>query len=465
MANTVPKISFEELFGGKLPKLPYFRLYFIKRLPYSMVSNDTINTVINQNLFGLSTSATVAINEKSRAMERAGKTVYKFGFGQSPFPVPTLVVESLREHAHEKDYLPVRGLQQLREAIAQYTNLRKGTTATAEDVLVGPGSKELMFLLQLSYYGEIVIPAPSWVSYAPQAQIIGRVVTRVETRLANGLLLMPEELEAICSQDPERPRLVIINYPSNPTGSTYDQATLEALAQVARRYKVTILSDEIYGELHHQGTQESIARYYPEGTIISGGLSKWCGAGGWRLGFFVFPKGLKRLENAMAICASETFTSTSAPIQYAAVSAFLGHPEIDRYLTHVRHALAAVGRYVYKELTAIGLVMPEPAGGFYLMPDFEKFRDYFERKDILTDRVLCQTLLEEAGVALLPGSDFGSRPGTFRTRLSYVDFDGEKVLQACAALAPGQLPDRAFVETQCPKIVAGIKALKAWLKA
>ena len=428
-----------------------------------MVSNTSIPTVINQNLFGLKTSATVAINEKSRELERAGKTVYKFGFGQSPFPVPKLVVEALQAHAHEKDYLAVRGLPALREAIANFTNHRKGTFATADDVLVGPGSKELMFLLQLSYYGDIVIPSPSWVSYAPQAQIIGRVVTRVETRLANGLLLMPDELEAICQSDPERPRLVIINYPSNPTGATYDKGTLSTLADVARRYKVIVLSDEIYGELKHEGAQDSIAQYYPEGTIISGGLSKWCGAGGWRLGFFVFPKGLKRLENAMAICASETFTSTSAPIQYAAVSAFSENPEIDKYLNQARLCLAAVGRYTYAKLTEISLFMPEPEGGFYLMPDFEKFREGIERRNLPTDRELCQALLDEAGVALLPGTDFGCRQGTYRARLSYVDFDGEKVLQACAALPDGQAPDRAFVEQHCPKIVAGIKAMKSWL--
>ena len=112
-----------------------------------MLSNAPIPTVINQNLFGLRTSATVAINEKSKALEQTGKTIYKFGFGQSPFPVPDLVVEALKRHAHEKDYLAVRGLPALRDAIAKFTNHRKGTFAVADDVLIGPGSKELMFLL------------------------------------------------------------------------------------------------------------------------------------------------------------------------------------------------------------------------------------------------------------------------------------------------------------------------------
>ncbi|TNE56568.1 MAG: aminotransferase class I/II-fold pyridoxal phosphate-dependent enzyme [Bacteroidetes bacterium] len=429
-----------------------------------MLSNTPIPVVINQNLFGLSTSATVAINERSRALEKTGKTVYKLGFGQSPFPVPHLVVQALKKHAHEKDYLAVRGLPALREAISEFTNERKGGFSTAEEVLVGPGSKELMFLLQLSYYGEIVIPAPCWVSYAPQAQLLGRKVRRVQTNMENGLLLMPDQLEAICKQDPERPRLVILNYPANPTGTSYSKRTLMRLAEVARRYKVVILSDEIYSELDHRNQHESITQFYPEGTIVSGGLSKWCGAGGWRLGYFVFPESLKRLQDAMAICASETFTSTSAPIQYAAVSAFLGNPEIDRYLDDTRSVLAAVGRYVFDRLQEASIVMPEPQGGFYLFPDFEHYRSGLERQGITTDRELCSRLLDEAGVALLPGSEFGCASTSYQARLSYVDFDGELVLKACRKLPERKQPDDTFVETFCPRIVAGIEAMIDWLR-
>lgn len=428
-----------------------------------MLSNAPIPTVINQNLFGLSTSATVTINEKSKLLERQGKKVFKLGFGQSPFPVPDLVVNALKEHAHEKDYLAVRGLPALREAISNFVNHRKGIRSTPDEVLIGPGSKELMFLLQLSYYGEIVIPAPSWVSYAPQAQIIGRSVTRVGTRISNGLLLMPDELEAICAADPERPRLVILNYPANPTGTTYDRQTLMTMAEVARHYKVIVLSDEIYSELDHKGAHTSIAQFYPEGTIISGGLSKWCGAGGWRLGFFVFPNGLKRLMQAMTICASETFTSTSAPIQYAAVSAFLETPEIEEYLGLVRRSLAAVGSYMRVRLQQAKVEIPQPQGGFYLFPDFGHYRDALHRRGIATDRDFCRSLLDEAGVALLPGSDFGCRESTFSTRLSYVDFNGREVLEACRALPAGREPGDDFVETHCPKIAEATTVLCQWL--
>ena len=120
-------------------------------------------------------------------------------------------------------------------------------------------------------------------------------------------------------------------------------------------FKVILLSDEIYGELHHQGNHLSIAQFYPEGTIISSGLSKWCGAGGWRLGTFTFPGGLRWLLDAMAAVASETFTSTSAPIQYAAVCAFKGGSEISRYLFHCRRILRALGGVCAANLRSAGI--------------------------------------------------------------------------------------------------------------
>ena len=116
----------------------------------------TVN--LNLNVRGLTPSATLAINERSAELLQQGREVLKLGLGQSPFPVPRVVVEALRENAHQKDYLPVRGLGTLREAVAAYHSRKHGIERTGDNVLVGPGSKELMFLVQLVYYGDLVIP-------------------------------------------------------------------------------------------------------------------------------------------------------------------------------------------------------------------------------------------------------------------------------------------------------------------
>ena len=136
---------------------------------------------LNLNVRGLASSATLAVNELSQRLAQKGREVFKLGLGQSPFPVPEPVVEALRQNAHQKAYLAVRGLAELREAVAGYHCRAQGIARQAENVLIGPGSKELMFLLQMVYYGDLVIPTPSWVSYAPQANIIGRHVRWVST--------------------------------------------------------------------------------------------------------------------------------------------------------------------------------------------------------------------------------------------------------------------------------------------
>jgi histidinol-phosphate/aromatic aminotransferase/cobyric acid decarboxylase-like protein len=147
---------------------------------------DAPDVQLNLNVRGLAPSATVAINERSDRLRRDGRKVFKMGLGQSPFPVPAPVTEALRQNAHQKAYLAVHGLRELRQAVAEHHRREMGISTSAENVLIGPGSKELMFILQLVYYGDLVIPTPTWVSYAPQAHIIGRHVKWLPTSAANG---------------------------------------------------------------------------------------------------------------------------------------------------------------------------------------------------------------------------------------------------------------------------------------
>jgi aspartate aminotransferase len=424
---------------------------------------DAPNIHLNLNVRNLSTSATLAINERSNQLHNAGKKLYRLGLGQSPFPVPDPVVEALKNNAHQKDYLPVQGLLALRHAVSEYYSRKYNIIADADSVLIGPGSKELLFILQLVYYGDLVIPAPSWVSYMPQAQIIGRHIRWISTSKENNWLLMPEELEKLCQEDPYRPRLLILNYPSNPTGATYSDKQLQELASVARRYKVLLLSDEIYGELNFDGNHHSMASFYPEGTIISGGLSKWCGAGGWRLGTFVFPKSLQRLVNGMAVVASETFTSTSAPIQYAAVRAFNGGAEIEHYLCQSRRIVRSLGLHLTKILRHAGTDVTLPMGGFYLFPDFSKWQNKLAERNIHTSPELCEALLQETGVAILPGTEFGRPAEELTTRLAYVDFDGAKALQAAEKISENGDLDTKFLETYCGNVLDGVNRLCNWI--
>ncbi len=425
------------------------------------VFNGFPEVQLNLNVRGTPRSATLAINERCAQMKRDGREVFRLGLGQSPFPVPESVVEELRRNAHQKDYLPVQGLADLREVVAEHHRLDFGVDCSAGDVIVGPGSKELMFLLQLVYYGDLVIPTPAWVSYAPQARIIGRHVQFVATERSNSWRLSPDQLETLCRLDPGRPRIVVLNYPSNPTGGTYSADELEELADVASRNRVVLLSDEIYGKLHHRGEHASIVPVYPQGTIFSGGLSKWCGAGGWRLGLFVVPHRMRWLLDAMAVAASETYTSTSAPIQYAAVRAFEGGEDIEQYLVQCRRVLRSLGGFLAGALRSAGVDVLEPEGAFYLFPDFSPMADALSARGITTSQQLAEQLLTDTGVAVLPGVDFGRPPWELAARLAYVDFDGGAALDAADGI-DGVL-DEEYLRAWCAPTVAAVERICGWL--
>lgn len=429
----------------------------------SRVKREELYVNLNLNVRGLEPSVTLAINEKCNKLKQEGRPVYKFGLGQSPFPVPQHVVDSLKLHASEKDYLPVKGLMELRKSVAEFNYRHQKIRCTAEDILIGPGSKELIFLLQLVYYGDLIIPTPSWVSYSPQARIIGRNVQWVHTTGENNWRLSPEKLDLICRTDPNRPRIVVLNYPSNPTGCTYPLERLKLLAQVARKYRVILISDEIYGLTHHTGQHVSIARFYPEGTIISSGISKWCGAGGWRLGTFTFPSHLGWLLNAMASVASETFTSTCAPIQYAAVEAFKDNPEMDEYLHITRKILRILAKYLMGRLEKMNVSAPFPQGAFYIFPDFSYYRQKLSEKGILTSVELCNKLLTDTGVAILPGADFGRPPEELTARLAYVDFDGSEAIRGAKSAGIENNLGEEYILKYCPRLAEGFDKLEKWL--
>ncbi len=403
-------------------------------------------------------SPTLAINEKSIALLAAGRKVYRFGFGQSPFPVPDLLVRALQANADQKDYLPVQGLPALREVVAAYYRGQR-LACHSDRVLIGPGSKQLQYLLQVVLNCQVLLPAPSWVSYAPQAKMLHKQLAWLPTCRQRNWMLAPESLSAYCQANPATPKLLILNYPSNPTGASFEEAGLQALAEVARQHKVIVLSDEIYGELYFDHPHQSIAHFYPEGTIISNGLSKWCGAGGWRLGYFIFPTNFQALLKAMKVAASETFSAVCAPVQYAAIEAFQGHEEMNDYLDRCRKVLKAVAKAVSSQLEQSNISHPLAGGGFYMLPDFEHYRKQLAARGVVSSEQLCAQLLEQTGVALLPGTAFGMPADQLLARLSYVDFDGQQAL----GISPESLEAEGLSQI-AGHMLEGIEKMGSWLK-
>jgi len=396
----------------------------------------------------LKPSSTLLINETSRRLEEQGKKIFKFGFGQSPFKVPEDIVKELQDNAHQNKYLPMQGLSELRDVVAKYTSKKKNYDYKSESVIIGPGSKELMFLLHVIFDGEIILPAPSWVSYAPQA-ILGRNKTQIlQTKRENNWFPTALEIEEIVLKDKNKNYLLFLNSPNNPSGQICEN--LKEIANITEKYNLIILSDEIYSELTFKDNYQSISNFCPEKTIVSTGLSKWCGAGGWRLGYFLVPDSLIEIKNMINVLASETFSAVSAPIQYAAIKAY--ENDHSNYINKSRNILCAVGNYVYENLKSNKVLINKPQGGFYLMPEFlnKKFNSSSE---------MCDSILNDTGVALLPGTDFGFHQTRMLARLSFTDFDGQEFMDK---IEDNQKIDNNHIANFAPKIIEGVDKLKKW---
>ncbi|MBD1109311.1 aminotransferase class I/II-fold pyridoxal phosphate-dependent enzyme [Pelagibacterales bacterium SAG-MED50] len=396
----------------------------------------------------LKPSSTLLINETSRKLEEQGKKIYKFGFGQSPFKVPEDVVNELKDNAHQNKYLPMQGLSGLRDSVAKYTSKRKNYDYKSENVIIGPGSKELMFLLHVIFDGEIILPAPSWVSYAPQA-ILGRNKIQIlQTNRENNWFPTAAEIEEVVLKDKNKNYLLFLNSPNNPSGQICKN--LDEISKIVNKYNLIILSDEIYSELTFENSFMSISNFCPEKTIISTGLSKWCGAGGWRLGYFLIPDKLVEIKNMINVLASETFSAVSAPIQYAAIKAY--ENDHSNYINKSRNILSAVGNYVYENLKSNKVLINKPQGGFYLMPEFLN-------KVFNSSSEMCESILNDTGVALLPGSDFGFAQTQMLARLSFTDFDGQEFMNK---IEDNQKIDNDHIAKFAPKVVEGVDKLKRW---
>ena len=409
-----------------------------------------MKNLTKKSILGLKQSSTLVINEKCKKLISQGKKVYQFGFGQSPFPVPEKIVTALKNNAHRKEYLPVQGLGKLRESVSKNLKKKVGINYPKENIVITPGSKEAMLLLHVAFNGEIILPAPSWVSYEPQA-IIGRnKVHWIQTSRENNWFPTANQLEKKIKSIKKKNLILILNSPNNPSGTICKN--LKELAAVAKKYNLIVLSDEIYTDLTFCNKYESISQYYPERTLISGGLSKWCGAGGWRVGFFAVPDKLSALLESIKTLASESYSTVNSPAQFAAVEAYEG--DFNEYKAKTLNILRSVGNYVYNNLKSNKVLINPPQGAFYLMPEFPN-------KKYKTSTELCESILDEIGVAMLPASDFGFAPKKMLTRLCYIDFDGSEFLKAPIN---GKILDDKIIEKYAPNVVEGVEKLSNWAK-
>ena len=399
-------------------------------------------------------SQTLLINTQSKRLEKNGKKIIKFGFGQSPFLPPKRVMEALQASAHRKEYSSVQGDEELRSLIATFHHDHNGLLTNPDDILVAPGSKILLFNIVLSYESlDVILPGPSWVSYEPQVKLAGHNSIRINTTYERRWRLIGEDIKRAISQKKCRNTALIINYPGNPDGLTYTKDELEDIAEVCRKHNVLVISDEIYGLLDHNQSHISFGTIYPENTITTTGLSKWCGAGGWRLGLALLSEGISEgLKETLLGLGSETYSCAPMPVQIAAREAYRDFEETKGYLQYQVNILSQISKYCSSRLVENDIMTYNGEGGFYLFPSFKRLENQLSKIGVEGSSSLSERLLNDIGVATLPASAFGMSDDTFALRMAYVDFDESKFINT-----------QFDLEDHCPNVIHGIEEIMDWV--
>ncbi len=398
-------------------------------------------------------SQTLWINQRTKDLMASGKEIHKFGFGQSPFMPPKHVMDALSANVHRKDYGHVQGEQALRENVSIFHQELNGIEADPENIFVAPGSKILIYSILLAFEeADVLIAAPSWVSYAPQAKLARHNCIKIKTTFEEKWRVTPINLQAALNQKKTKHSIMILNFPGNPDGLSYTQGELEELATIFRKYNVLVISDEIYGLLDFENTHISLSTIYPERTITTTGLSKWCGAGGWRMGIALMYDNLEtEFKKALIGIASESYSCAALPVQKAAEIAYSNVAIIKEYLSKQIEILVEVSSYIHSELSTSGIKVYRPKGGFYMFLDFSEFKVHFKSLGINSSKSLCETLLNEKGVAILPGSAFAMESSELVARLAFVDF-----------LEPEE-NEEFDIEKHGQSIISGTQKLCSWL--
>jgi aspartate aminotransferase len=409
---------------------------------------------------GLRGSATLTLNDQVRDMLDAGRDVYHLGFGESRFPVHRKVARALRENASQRSYLPALGMWPLRETIADFYLRRFRMPVSPNQVVIGPGSKSLLYAFLLALGEEVILSQPSWVSYAPQAHLMGKSVVWVPTRPEKGFQIEIDVLRATMEASKEEwgnPEVLVLNSPNNPTGTMLAPNKVQALADFAREEELMVLSDEIYALIAH-GTvpHTSIAQHYPEGTIVLGGLSKHLSLGGWRFGLAILPAGRTgaALARALQSIAGSIWSCVPAPIQHAAVVAYSDHQGIRRYIDRCARMHAVRTQYLYARLVEAGIPCAEPSGGFYIFPSFARWRKPLAARGVVTSDDLADYLLNTYELATLPGTAFGCEPENLCLRLSSSYLDAATDAEAANLVAAFKSDDSAerFIQDHHPRL-------------
>jgi aspartate aminotransferase len=366
--------------------------------------------MLSNRVKSIKPSPTLSMDTKAKEMKASGIDVISFGVGEPDFDTPDNIKEAAIKAMKDgfTKYTPVPGIPALREAIANKLKADNGVEYKPEEIIVSCGAKHSLYVAAQALYekgDEVIIPSPYWVSYPDQVILNDATPVIVETREEESFMLNPDNLKKHVTKNT---KAIILNYPSNPTGLTYNKETLKAIADLAVENDFIVVSDEIYEKMVYDGTEHicfaSLGEDVKEKTLVINGLSKSYAMTGWRIGYTAGPVDIIK---AMSKIQGQSTSNPTSISQAAAVEGLNGPQDfIDTMLVEFDKRR----KYLVGELGNIeGVSCMMPNGAFYAFPNIKGILGKsFNGTKIDDSSALASYLLEEAHVALVPGSAFGA---------------------------------------------------------
>jgi aspartate aminotransferase len=367
-------------------------------------------------------SPTLECQNIAKARKENNLPIYNFGLGANRIPQPDFYIQKVKEYAKEKNYTSVQGIPELCNSII---NRFSTETYNVDNVLIGNGLKELLYIIQLSFVGKIYHITPSWVSYKEQIRILNKEcdLIEIETNLENNYKINLNDLETSLKKYKDCNKLILFNNPNNPTGTFHNPEEVKLIANILNKYNCIVLADEIYMNLTHFNKIETISTYIPHLTIRSSSVSKDLGCGGYRLGWLTFPKELKNLYKKCSANASSIYSCTSTPIQYATShmlnnkSLFTKHCNFNNKV--YKHIVANLCEILYKSK----IKFAKPTSAWYIFANFSNYKNKFEKISVTNSYELSSLLLNEIGIISVPGECFNTSGLNLRFSLVDIDID------------------------------------------
>jgi aspartate aminotransferase len=348
--------------------------------------------------------------------------IYNFGLGSNCIPQPDFYIQKVKEYAAKKNYTSVQGIPELCNSII---NRFSTETYNIDNVLIGNGLKELLYIIQLSFVGKIYHITPSWVSYKEQIIILNREndLIEIETNLENNYKINLNDLETSLKKYKNYNKLILFNNPNNPTGTFHNPEEVKLIANILNKYNCIVLADEIYMNLTHFNKIETISTYIPHLTIRSSSVSKDLGCGGYRLGWLTFPKELKNLYKKCSANASSIYSCTSTPIQYATSYMLNNKPLFTRHCNFNNKVYKHIVANLCKILDLSEIKFVKPTSAWYIFANFSNYKNKFEKIGVTNSYELSSLLLNKIGIISVSGECFNTSGLNLRFALVDIDID------------------------------------------